>query len=127
MIDHVSIPVKNLQESTDFYQQIFDPIGFKLMIEKQGTVGFGKKYPEFWLNERANLDSVNVSDGFHVCLRTASKESVQAFYDTALALGAAADGEPGYRDEYAPTYYAAFVKDRDGNRIEVVTFVEKID
>lgn len=124
MIDHVSIPVKDLQESKAFYEQILDCIGFKLLIEKAGTVGFGKKYAEFWLNERPNHNAEDANDGFHVCLRTASAENVETFYETALAQGATVDGEPGYRDEYSPTYYAAFIKDKDGNRIEVVTFVE---
>ena len=51
-------------------------------------------------------------------------EAVDAFHAAALAAGAADDGRSGRRPEYSPTYYAAFIRDLDGNRIEVVTFVE---
>ena len=62
-------------------------------------------------------------DGFHVCLRTSSAESVDLFYAKALELGASDAGKPGYREHYAKNYYAAFVLDQDNNRLEVVTFV----
>ncbi len=122
MIDHVSIPVGDLRKSSAFYEATLSEIGFKLMASKEHTVGFGKKYPEFWLNLRKNLTDKNISDGFHVCLRADSIEQINAFYTMALSLGASANGEPGFRKEYSNNYYAAFIMDFDGNRIEVVTF-----
>ena len=122
MIDHVSIAVKDLDVSTKFYEELLSVIGFSKLIEKKGTVGFGKKYPEFWLNERKNLNDSQISDGFHVCLRAASVELVNNFYNKAIELSARSGGEPGLREEYSATYYAAFIIDNDGNKIEVVTF-----
>lgn len=123
MIDHVSIPVRDLEQSTEFYESVLSTIGFKKVIERPGTVGFGKKYGEFWLNHRPNMDDRGINDGFHVCLRARTVDLVKKFYEAAIALGAEDDGPPGLRPEYFDTYYGAFIRDRDGNRIEVVTFV----
>lgn len=123
MIDHVSIAVRNLPKATDFYASLLSSIGYEKLVEKSGTVGFGKKYADFWLNHRPSMNLGEVNDGFHVCLRATSTEQVDKFYEKAIALGAESCGEPGLREEYDKSYYAAFVYDLDGNKIEVVTFV----
>jgi len=66
---------------------------------------------------------VSETTGHHVALRTRTRESVDRFFAEAVAAGASPDGAPGLRPEYAPNYYAAFVRDPDGHRIEVVTFL----
>jgi len=60
-----------------------------------------------------------------VALRAKSRAAVDAFHETALANGGSCDGPPGFREIYDPRYYAAFIRDPDGNRIEAVTFVEE--
>lgn len=124
MIDHISIPVRDLEAARAFYEVALATIGLEKLDDKEGTCGFGKRYPEFWINARPTLTQ-NASDGFHVCLRARSAAQVNAFYETALAHGATADGSPGVRPEYDDRYYAAFVCDSDGNRIEVVTFLDE--
>ncbi len=124
MIDHISVGVVDLDKSTEFYVSIFSTLGISKLIEKPGTVGFGKKYPEFWLNHRPDKELSDLDNGCHICLRASSIEIVNVFYRTAVKLGATASGAPAYRPEYHDRYYAAFVKDRDHNHIEVVTFVQ---
>jgi catechol 2,3-dioxygenase-like lactoylglutathione lyase family enzyme len=87
-------------------------------------VGWGKKYSDFWINLRPNMTAVPPDSGTHVCLRAASKEAVSAFHDAALANGGSSDGTPGPRKNDDPRYYAAFIRDPDGNRIEAVTFLD---
>jgi len=123
MIDHISIPVRDLQASVRFYEALLAPLGMKRMREWPTSIGFGKTYPEFWLNERAALTPVAADSGAHVALRAADSNAVDAFHAAALAAGAQSDGAPGMRHEYSPRYYAAFIRDRDGNRIEAVTFL----
>lgn len=125
MIDHVSIAVRDLTRSQSFYDRLLPEINFENLVVKEGTVGYGKKYAEFWINERSGLTNEQVNDGFHVCLRVRNKSLVEAFYQKALELGAESNGEPGFREIYSSSYYAAFVHDPDGNKIEVVTFVEE--
>ena len=123
MIDHVSIPVRDLKTAAAFYAALLSPLGMTRLREADGTVGFGKTYPEFWLNARAALAPSPPDSGAHVCLRAPDAQAVDAFHAAALAAGAASDGAPGKRPEYSARYYAAFIRDRDGNRIEAVTFL----
>jgi predicted lactoylglutathione lyase len=57
-------------------------------------------------------------------LRVRTSELVDAFHAAALAAGGASDGAPGLRPQHGERYYAAFVRDLDGNRIEAVTFLK---
>jgi len=123
MIDHVSIPVRDLKAAARFYDALLAPLGMKRVREAQKTVGYGKSYPEFWLNERPAHKPTPPDSGAHICLRASSTEAVDAFHAAALAAGAKSDGAPGPRPEYTRHYYAAFVRDFDGNRIEAVTFL----
>jgi catechol 2,3-dioxygenase-like lactoylglutathione lyase family enzyme len=124
MIDHVSIAVRDLTASARFYQAALGALGFAKLVERPGTVGFGKKYPEFWLNERRAMSPVDPDSGTHVCLRAPDTAAVAAFHAAALAAGGRSDGAPGLRPEYTAGYYAAFVRDPEGNCIEAVTFVK---
>jgi catechol 2,3-dioxygenase-like lactoylglutathione lyase family enzyme len=123
MIDHVSIPVRDLKTSAAFYTALLAPLGMTQLREADRTVGFGKTYPEFWLNARAGLKPSPPDSGTHICLRAPDAQAVDAFHAAALAAGAASDGAPGKRPEYSARYYAAFIRDHDGNRIEAVTFL----
>lgn len=123
MIDHLSISVSDLARSSRFYQAVLATIGMNKLVERDTTIGFGKKYPEFWLNYRAQMPPIAADSGLHIALRTKGRESVEQFFQTALQAGAESDGAPGFRPEYHDSYYAAFIRDLDGHRIEVVTFV----
>jgi catechol 2,3-dioxygenase-like lactoylglutathione lyase family enzyme len=123
MIDHVSIAVRDLTASARFYDAVLAALGHSRLIVRPTTIGFGKQYPEFWLNERAAMTPVETDSGSHISLRAPDTQAVNAFHAAALAAGGGSDGAPGLRPEYTPGYYAAFIKDLDGNRIEAVTFV----
>lgn len=124
MIDHVSIAVRDLKLADAFYSAILEPLGLSKLREWPDTaVGFGKKYPEFWINRRVGMTSVDANSGAHICLRAPSTEAVDAFHTAALSNGGSSDGAPGPRPQYNTRYYAAFIRDADGNRIEAVTFL----
>jgi catechol 2,3-dioxygenase-like lactoylglutathione lyase family enzyme len=124
MIDHVSVAVRDLLEGERFYAAILAPLGLVKLREWPGAaIGFGKKYPEFWINRRAGMARVTEDSGVHICLRAPDTASIDAFHAAALKAGGASYGEPGLRPHYYEGYYAAFIRDPDGNRIESVTFV----
>jgi catechol 2,3-dioxygenase-like lactoylglutathione lyase family enzyme len=124
MIDHVSIAVRDLNKAEAFYAAVLKTLGFAKMREwPDAAIGFGKKHPEFWINKRAAMDRIAAESGVHVCLRAPDTACVDAFHAAALKAGGASDGEPGLRPHYNSRYYAAFVRDLDGNRIEAVTFL----
>ena len=122
MIDHVSVPVRDLAAAVRFYARVLAPLGYVMLIERPGTAGFGKRYPELWLNLRSNLGPAPANPGAHIALRAASEDAVTAFHATALAMGGSSDGEPGPRPAAMTTYYGAFIRDLDGNKIEAVWF-----
>ena len=122
MIDHISVPVSDLRASIAFYDRVLEPLGLKRLVTRDATVGYGKRYPEFWLNLRADMNKVPSDSGNHVGLRARSKDAVHAFHTTALELGGQDDGKPGEREAAMTTYFGAFIRDPDGNKIEVLTF-----
>lgn len=122
MIDHVSISVRDLAKSAAFYRHVLAPLGYSVLVERPATVGFGKKYPEFWLNLRPDLAAPPDNPGVHIALRAASEESVRAFHALAVEVGGVSDGEPGLRQAAMTTYFGAFIRDLDGNKIEAVSF-----
>jgi catechol 2,3-dioxygenase-like lactoylglutathione lyase family enzyme len=123
MIDHVSIAVRDLAAGAAFYETVLAPLGYARLVDRPDTVGFGKKYPEFWLNHRPAMAPAAADTGAHVCLRARDAAAVDAFHAAAVRAGAACDGAPGPRQGAMQTYYAAFVRDADGNKLEVATFV----
>jgi catechol 2,3-dioxygenase-like lactoylglutathione lyase family enzyme len=122
MIDHISVGVSDLERSARFYEATLAALGLTKLVTRPGTVGFGKAYPEFWINLRAAMPRVAAESGVHICLRTKTTAEVDAFHAAALATGGTSDGAPGLRPHDRVRYYAAFILDPDGNRVEAVTF-----
>lgn len=124
MIDHISIAVRDLAAAASFYEALLAPLGMMRLENRPATVSFGKSYPEFWLNLREGMMPVPPGNGVHVCLRARTTAIVDAFHAAALAAGGTSEGAPGLRPHHGDGYYAAFIRDADGNRIEAVTFVK---
>jgi catechol 2,3-dioxygenase-like lactoylglutathione lyase family enzyme len=122
MIDHVSVAVSDLERAARFYESTLAPLGLSRLVTRPATIGFGKSHPEFWINLRAGLARVEPGSGVHICLRAKSTEDVDSFHAAAVHAGGRSDGAPGLRPHDRVRYYAAFVIDPDGNRIEAVTF-----
>ena len=123
MIDHISIGVRDLAASARFYETVLAALDYTKLRDWPGTVGFGKRYPEFWLNHRPDVALPDADSGLHICLRASDTSAVDAFHAAALAAGGRSDGAPGLRPNYSARYYAAFIRDPEGNRVEVVTFL----
>jgi len=122
MIDHVSIAVCDLAESALFYEAVLAPLGLRRLVDRQATVGFGKAYPEFWLNARPAMRPFPADPGHHVCLRAPDEAAVLAFHAAALQGGGTSAGAPGPRQGAQAIYFGAFIQDRDGNKVEAVWF-----
>ena len=124
MIDHISIAMRDLRAGERFYTALLATLGMSKLREwPDAAIGYGKKYPEFWINRRKDMAPIAADSGVHICLRAIDAAAVDVFYATALAAGGTSDGAPGLRAQYHENYYAAFIRDPDGNRIEAVSFV----
>jgi len=122
MLDHVSVPVGDLARSAAFYDRVLGVIGYVRLADRAATIGYGKRYPEFWLNHRPGVAPAQGDTGHHVALRASDEATVRAAYETALAEGATCDGAPGPRRGQMGGYFGAFFRDLDGNRLEILTF-----
>ncbi|MFV0296449.1 MAG: VOC family protein [Hyphomicrobiaceae bacterium] len=122
MIDHVSVGVADLERSKAFYAAVLGAIGMRLLVERDAMAGFGKRYPELWINHRPGMARLPDATGTHICLRARDQAAVEAFHAAALRLGGRDDGAPGPRAAAMTDYFAAFVRDPDGNRLEAATF-----
>jgi catechol 2,3-dioxygenase-like lactoylglutathione lyase family enzyme len=97
MIDHVSLAVADLAKSAAFYEAVLATLGMTKMIDRGPSIGFGKRYPEVWLNLREGLEVQPDTNGTHIALRARSEEAVRTFHTTALRLGGRDGGSPGPR------------------------------
>lgn len=122
MIDHISIAVRDLEASAAFYAAALAPLELTRLVERTAMIGFGKRYPELWLNARPAMAPLPSDIGAHAAFRAPSPEAVTAFHTAALAAGGTCDGPPGPRQAAMTTYFGAFVRDPDGNRLEAVHF-----
>jgi catechol 2,3-dioxygenase-like lactoylglutathione lyase family enzyme len=107
MIDHVSVAVRDLEAATRFYEAILGVLGMARLETRPATVGFGKKYPELWINLRTDLMPAPANSGAHVCFRAPATDLVDAFHAAALGAGGSSDGAPGLRPQHGDGYYAS--------------------
>ncbi len=122
MIDHVSLGVSDLDRAVAFYEITFSPLGLTRLVTRPAMVGFGKTYPEIWINQRRHMPRVADDCGSHLCLRAKTAAEVDAFHAAAVEAGGLSESPPSLRPHDRVVYYAAFIRDPDGNRIEAVTF-----
>jgi catechol 2,3-dioxygenase-like lactoylglutathione lyase family enzyme len=124
MIDHLSLGVRDLQRSRAFYDAILAPLGYRRSYDRADFSGYGALEPHplaeqglpFWIGEEAQGVALNG----HVCFCAPDRAAVDAFHKAALAAGARDNGAPGLRSQYHASYYAAFVVDPNGHRLEAV-------
>ena len=121
MLHHISIGVRDLSQSTKFYDSVLSVLGYRRYMSKPGTESWKKSENgiAFWINQRANLSVVEDS-GNHIAFQANSCLEVDDFHSRAIKAGASDDGSPGFRPEYKDTYYAAFICALDGHKLEAV-------
>jgi catechol 2,3-dioxygenase-like lactoylglutathione lyase family enzyme len=120
LLHHISFPVSDLPEAKAFYGAVLGALGYRIVAESSGFVGFGLVDDEDKFALILAEPAVAAGRGFHLAFAAPSQEAVDRFHRAALAHGATDNGPPGLRPDYGPTYYAAFVIDLDGHRIEAV-------
>lgn len=120
MIDHMGLIVRSLDDSKRFYTAILSPLGYGLVEEGFGWIGFGPpRKPVFWIGPGVSPDDTSRLP-LHIAFAADDRSAVTAFYAAAIAAGATDNGPPGLRPQYHPNYFGAFVIDPDGNNVEAV-------
>lgn len=118
MLSHVSIGVRDVAAARRFYDEVFAAIGAKCLAHGEGYAGYGTGEPVYWLNETAHPVRADMRSGLHFCFDAPTRKAVDAFHAAALKAGGKDNGKPGLRPDYGAKYYASFVIDPDGYRIE---------
>jgi catechol 2,3-dioxygenase-like lactoylglutathione lyase family enzyme len=118
VIDHVSIGVRDLAAARRFYDAALEPLGYACRSAGGDSAGYGAGATDFWLGVTGHPVPADPRSGLHICFRAGTRAAVDAFHRAALAAGGTDNGAPGLRPEYSGTYYAGFVSDPDGYRIE---------
>jgi len=124
-LSHVSVGTNNFPRAKAFYDAVLATLEIQCVMDFEGGAGYGRSFPEFWVQKPHDGQPASIGNGVHICFSAGSEQQVQAFHAKALQLGGSDDGKPGIRPEYSPGYYAAFVRDPDGNKVEAMFWVKK--
>lgn len=127
MLHHASFGVADIQRSAEFYDAVFQPLGYVRVWEdiRPGEIGQAVGYGVPGGGDKLAIKSIGEAQrppgrGFHLAFVAPDRQSVIEFHAAALAHGGVDNGGPGIRSGYGPNYFAAFVVDPDGHHIEVV-------
>ncbi len=126
MLHHISLGAEDIERATRFYDAVLKPLGFVRVWtdlrpgEQEQAVGYGPEGSGDRLAIKQVTRQVPEIPGFHVAFAAPSRAAVTAFHSAALAYGGRDNGPPGLRPHYGPNYFAAFVVDPDGHRLEAV-------
>jgi catechol 2,3-dioxygenase-like lactoylglutathione lyase family enzyme len=118
MFDHISIGVRDIAKAKAFYDAALKPLGITFLSADESSLGYGKEAAGFWLYAAERPVADDPKSGLHFCFTAPSRESVAAFHKAAIRDGGRDNGKPGMRKDYGPNYYAAFVHDPEGYRLE---------
>jgi catechol 2,3-dioxygenase-like lactoylglutathione lyase family enzyme len=117
VIDHIGLEVSDLERSARFYDAVLFALGARRMHASPRAVAWGRDGPQLWVTQR----SAPAPGYGHVAVRATGKAGVDAAHAAGVEHGGRCDGPPGYRPRYGAGYYAAYLRDPDGLRVEVVS------
>jgi catechol 2,3-dioxygenase-like lactoylglutathione lyase family enzyme len=121
MLHHVSLGTNDLERARAFYDPLMALLGMRLLKQTERILAYGFTETIFSLERPLDGLQATAGNGTHVAFHAGNRKTVHAFYENGLAHGGENEGAPATR-EYDPHYYAAFLLDPDGNKIEIVTF-----
>jgi catechol 2,3-dioxygenase-like lactoylglutathione lyase family enzyme len=124
MFDHVSIGVADVARARRFYDAALAPLGYRRLSADETSLGYGREAVALWIGASAHPVPAAANSGLHFCFQAPTRPSVGEFHRAALAAGGRDNGAPGLRADYGSNYYAAYVVDPDGFRLEALCAAE---
>ena len=119
MINHISIGVRDIARAKRFYDAALAPLGYTCLSQSEGSLGYGRDSAiALWISAVERPVPADAGSGLHVCFDAPTRRSVENFHAAALEAGGRDNGKPGLRANYGSDYYAAFVVDPEGYRME---------
>jgi catechol 2,3-dioxygenase-like lactoylglutathione lyase family enzyme len=124
LILYTTLGSSDLQRSTAFYDTVLGTLGYKRSPESTDKwAGWGPSYDEgvsLWVTSPFDGKAPSAGNGTMIAFRARDEAQVQAFHKAALANGGSDEGGPGTRPYYEPSFYVAYVRDPDGNKLACV-------
>lgn len=117
MIDHFGINASDLEATLRFYDTVLATLGHRRLLDYEVAVGYGTETPDFWVS---TFEGIGPNREVHVAFTAPDRDTVLAFYEAALGVGAESLHEPRLWPEYHEHYFGAFVRDPEGNNVEAV-------
>ena len=124
---HITLGTNDYARATAFYDAALSPLGFERVpkpVGKPPLYAKGGGMPYLYLYRPFDGRPATWGNGTHIAFLAASSTEVDEFYERALANGGSDEGPPGIRENYGPNYYAAYVRDPDGNKLQAVCYLE---
>jgi catechol 2,3-dioxygenase-like lactoylglutathione lyase family enzyme len=116
VLDHVSLEVSDLERSARFYDALFFALGIRRLFASDRTIAYGVDHPSF----RITRNGAPGRGNGHIALAARGKAAVDGAYEAGISGGGSDDGPPTPKPQYGPRHYAAYLRDPDGLRVEVV-------
>jgi catechol 2,3-dioxygenase-like lactoylglutathione lyase family enzyme len=120
MLHHISLAVADLEVAGAFYDAALSALGYRRVFQGDTAIGYGIEDGKDKFCLKLREQAVAPGPGFHLAFAAPSRSAVDDFHEYALAVGGMDNGAPGLRPHYGEHYYAAFLIDPDGHRIEAV-------
>ena len=126
MFSHISIGVNDLKKAMAFYDGIMPILGFSRQSTGETFAGYGDEEKIrtgidcLWIGKPFNGEPAVPGNGTSVAFLASTRQVVEDFHKKAVELGGKNEGEPGIREEAHPNFYAAYVRDLDGNKLAIV-------
>lgn len=118
---HVAIGTNDIERARAFYDATLGPLGIKRLGNTENASFYGVEAPELMITKPIDGAPATAGNGISISFAAPSRSAVDAFHNSALANGGGCAGAPGPRPA-APTAYAAYVRDPDGNKIATYCF-----
>ena len=126
MIGYSMVGTNDLQRSLQFYDPIFSEMGLDLCWQDAQSASWGRPddetYPRFFTGYPFDGETANVGNGTMTAFLISDPQLIDRLYDLALRSGGSDEGKPGYRPQYSESFYAAYVRDPDGNKLAFVSY-----
>jgi catechol 2,3-dioxygenase-like lactoylglutathione lyase family enzyme len=121
ILSHITLGVSDIPRATAFYDAVLGELGIARGKSGDGFAGWGSPHESgFFITRPLNGQAASVGNGVSVSFLAPSRDAVDRFHAKAMALGATDEGKPGIRPHYHANYYAAYLRDPDGNKIAAV-------
>jgi len=127
-ISHITIGTNNQIAAAEFYDKVLGSLGFDRLVKPVGkppAYAKGDQAPYIYLYEPFDGEKATVGNGCHIAFVAETSDQVDYFHELALKFGGNDEGAPGLRPQYGDNYYAAYIRDLDGNKLQAVCFLSK--